>query len=204
MIRFFSIPWIVSVLYKNLIWKIPATKKVIYLTFDDGPVPETTEWILNELSKFNVGATFFCVGENVQKYPNLVTLIKEKGHSLGNHTFNHKNGKKTSTHQYLANIRKCAEVIDSRLFRPPYGKLTLQQTRGILRNNFKIIMWSLLSYDFDQTVNPEKIFRRITRRTRPGKIVVFHDNIKALSNLKAILPRYLDYCTQEGYKFMPL
>lgn len=204
MIRLFGIPKIVSGLFYKVTWRVPSNQKVIYLTFDDGPTPETTEWILAELKKFNAKASFFCVGENARRYPELLSQLKERGHAIGNHTHNHLNGIKTDTEQYMKNVAKCAEVIDSRLFRPPYGRITPPQVREIINRNFKIIMWSVLSYDYDNNITPDKIFKRITRQTRPGNIVVFHDNKKAMQNLKAVLPQYLEYCKQRGYRFKAL
>ena len=204
MIRIFSVPKIVSGFYSKKIWRIPSSGKSIYLTFDDGPTLETTEWILNLLNKYQAKATFFCVGENASRYPDLMVTMKENGHSLGNHTNNHLNGMQTDDIEYLKNVLKCAEVIDSKLFRPPYGRMKSRQAKEILKQHFKIIMWSVLSYDFDQRVSPSKIFKRITRQTKPGCIVVFHDNVKAMDNLSTVLPNYLAFCKEKGYEFRAL
>lgn len=204
MIRLFSVPRIVEDIFPKVTWKIPTSQKVIYLTFDDGPTPETTYWILSELKKFNAKASFFCVGENARRHPELIIQLKENGHTIGNHTYNHLNGSKTETEPYVKNVRKCTEVFESRYFRPPYGRITPQQIRRVAEMNYNIVMWSVLSYDFDPNVKPDKILKRITRQTRPGNIVVFHDNKKAMLNLKTVLPKYLEFCRKRGYKFKAL
>lgn len=190
--------------YPNALWSINTTKKVIYLTFDDGPIPKITPWVLSELKKFNAKATFFCVGENVQKHPEIYKQIIENQHSFGNHTFNHINGFQTSNQQYQNNITKCAEFVDSKLFRPPYGKLKLSQNKLLRKHGNKVVFWDVLSYDFDKNVSSEQCFNNVINNAENGSIIVFHDSIKASANLKLVLPRVLEHYSNLGFTFKGL
>lgn len=185
------------------IWDMPAENKDLYLTFDDGPVAGITDKILNILDVFNVKATFFCVGENVEREPVLYRKLIEKGHMTGNHTYNHLNGWKTDGETYLSNVAKCRSVVDSDIFRPPYGRITYKQA-GALKKNYKIIMWSLLTYDFDKRISPAECLDKAIKNTRNGAIVVFHDNIKAFSNMSYALPLYIESSLNKGFTFKTL
>ena len=176
------------------------TQKKLYLTFDDGPVPIITPWVLDVLKQHNIKATFFCVGENVQKHPQLYTELVNKGHRTGNHTFNHLNGSFFSTDKYLENIHKASEYIQSDLFRPPYGRMKYKQKKN-LQSQFEIIMWDLLTRDYNQKLSPESILQNIKRFTRNGSIVVFHDSIKAKKNMMSVLPLAIEFWKNEGYEF---
>ncbi|PKP04506.1 MAG: polysaccharide deacetylase family protein [Bacteroidetes bacterium HGW-Bacteroidetes-6] len=188
---------------RNLIWRIPGNEKVIYLTFDDGPIPELTPFVLETLEKCNAKATFFCVGDNVRKYPELFEAIVEAGHSVGNHTFNHFDGWKKNAGEYEQNVSKSADLIGSNLFRPPYGHITPWQITR-LKSRFFIILWTVLSGDYDRNTTPARCLRNVIRFTKRGSIVVFHDNKKALPRLKYTLPRYIEYYTKQGYRFEAL
>lgn len=190
---------IVKLFYRDCIWRRKSKDKVIYLTFDDGPVPEVTPLVLDLLDEYNWKATFFCVGENVQKYPELYQEILKRGHRTGNHTFNHLKGFSTGTEEYVSNVNKASEYIDSNLLRPPYGKIRFRQKRN-LRNKYDIIMWDLLTRDYNKSLTPEVIMNKIRRLSRKGSIVLFHDSIKARNNMLAVLPRAIEFWNEQGYK----
>ena len=191
-------PYLLNKAYKKAIWRIPTNKREVYLTFDDGPVPEITPWVLSTLKEYNATATFFCVGENVLRYPEIYRQIISEKHSVGNHTFNHLNGWKTRTAIYLDNIQKCSELVSSNLFRPPYGKLKRSQYSSLLSNQYSIIMWDVLSGDFDKNTSPEKCLRNILESTREGSIIVLHDSIKSKKNLLYVLPKILAFFSNKG------
>ena len=185
---------------RNIIWNIPIKEKVIYLTFDDGPIAEITPWILKTLKEFNAKATFFCVGENVKKEPAIFKEINKENHSVGNHTFNHLNGWKTKTKNYIDNVFECEKFFKTSLFRPPYGKLKLSQFLR-LKKNFKIVFWSVLSGDFAQNTSKEKCLKNAIDNTTKGTVIVFHDNLKAKTNLYYVLPKFLEHFSAQGYVF---
>lgn len=184
----------------KLTWRRNPSSKVIYLTFDDGPVPEVTPLVLDILEKNNLKATFFCVGENVKKYPGIYGDIIFKGHKTGNHTFNHLKGFSFSKDEYVENVKFAAEYIDSKLFRPPYGRITFGQKKA-LRNEYEIIMWDLITRDYNRNLSMEHILQNIKSKTRNGSIVVFHDSIKAKINVLSVLPLAIDWWKSEGYEF---
>ncbi|MFT4536769.1 MAG: peptidoglycan/xylan/chitin deacetylase (PgdA/CDA1 family) [Saprospiraceae bacterium] len=184
-------PPFVQFLFKRLIWRFVDTKKV-YLTFDDGPVPEATPWVLDVLKEAEIKATFFCVGENVKKYPEIYQRILEEGHTVGNHTYNHLNAWKTKSNDYLSNIDLANDEIDSKLFRPPYGKLSPKLSKKI-DADYDIIMWDILSGDFDSNISAEKCLTNVTAKAREGSIIVFHDSVKAIDKLKFVLPKVIDF-----------
>ncbi|MBL1232197.1 MAG: polysaccharide deacetylase family protein [Flavobacteriales bacterium] len=186
--------------YSNFIWKIPTAEKIIYLTFDDGPTPEITEWTLTTLKKFNAKATFFCIGNNVSKHPIIFNKIMREGHAVGNHTHHHLNGWHTNNETYLTNIKKCEEVVKSKLFRPPYGRIKKSQYE-LIKNDYQVIMWDVLSGDFDPKTSPEKCLNNVIHNTTEGSIVVFHDSMKATDNLKFTLPKILAHFAEQGYRF---
>jgi len=200
---FVKTPKIIRYYYKDLIWKVPEEEKRIYLTFDDGPDKRTTNSILDILDQYNAKATFFCVGKKVMEVPEITNQIEKKGNTIGNHSFNHLNGWKTSTEEYLLDIEKSNKVMQSNLFRPPYGRITRQQIK-ILRDQYNIILWSVLPGDFDSKTSREKCLSRSINNTTRGTIIVFHDNIKAIDKVIYSLPRYLEHFTKLGFKFEPL
>jgi len=197
-------PWWLRMLFpKNLTWEIPTNEKAIYLTFDDGPHPVATPFVLDELKKYNAKATFFCIGKNVEAYPDIYKRILTEGHRVGNHTHNHLNGRKTDNKLWLNNVKEAAKWIDSDLLRPPYGKIRPFQVQ-LLQNAkppFKIVMWTVLSADFDRSITPEKCFSFVKRKTKPGSIIVFHDSGKAFPNMKYALAESLKLFSGEGYRF---
>lgn len=194
--------WWLKKLYPACIWEMQPNEKVIYLTFDDGPHPEATPFVLDELKKHDAKATFFCIGKNVARRSDIYRRILNEGHSTGNHTFNHKNGWKTNDLAYLKDITAAREYIDSSLFRPPYGKISKWQIKHV-KNAFqmKVIMWSVLSADFDAKVTPETCLKNVILGAKPGSIVVFHDSEKAWTNLAYALPKVLIHFAELGYRF---
>ena len=184
----------------KLLWRKNSSEKVIYVTFDDGPVPEVTPRVLDMLDEYNLKATFFCVGENVEKYPELYNDILRRGHKTGNHTYNHLKGVSVSTEDYVANVQKAAEIIDSRLFRPPYGRINYKQKK-VLRKDYEIVMWDVITQDYNTNLTPKNILQNIKRYSRNGSLVVFHDSIKAERNMLTVLPRAIEYWNSRGYRF---
>ena len=197
---FIKTPTIITKLFaRSLIWKIPNDEKKIYLTFDDGPTPELTSDILKYLNMYKAKATFFCVGENIQKHPELIKEIQNNAHKIGHHTYNHISGWKTSTKAYIENISKGRKLLDSNLFRPAYGRITLRQINE-LKSDYRIIMWSVLSGDFDINLSQEKCLQNALK-AKSGDIIVFHDNIKSSQKIHEVLPRFLAHYTKLGYQF---
>ena len=200
---FVKTPWWLKKIYSSYTWSVPTKEKIIYLTFDDGPHPEITPFVLKELRNYNALATFFCIGKNVLAYPDVYKQILNDGHTVGNHTQNHLNGWKTSNDVYMNDIAEAANYIDSNLFRPPYGKITLFQARH-LRDAMRgrkprVIMWDVLSADFDDKITNEQSLQFVILKALPGSIVVFHDSEKAFPRLKVALPKTLEWLTKEGY-----
>lgn len=196
-------PKFIQNLFPNFVWKIPSREKVIYLTFDDGPIPEVTPWVLQTLDQFNAKATFFCVGENVFKHPEVFREVLDQGHSAGNHTYNHLNGWATDNIPYFHNVRHCANLVKSSLFRPPYGRLMPKQAQ-FLQRHYRIIMWDVLSGDFDPKIDREQCLDNVKMKTRPGSIVVFHDSLKSFEKLQYVLPKVLKHFSEKGYRFEAL
>lgn len=194
------LPGFITSLFKDVVWRFDGNSKVVYLTFDDGPVPEVTPWVIDLLWKENIKATFFCVGENVMKYPEVYQQILDGGHSVGNHTYNHWQGIKKGNQDYFDNIEKAAGFIDSDLFRPPHGWLTRSQYR-FLKSRYRIIMWDIVSCDYDTRIKPEKVLRNVKDFVRPGSVITFHDSIKAENNLKQSLPEAIRWMKEQGYRF---
>ena len=196
--------------FGNYVWEIPNTENKIYLTFDDGPTPEITDWVLQELEKYSAKATFFCIGNNIEKHPEIFKKVIAKGHAIGNHTFNHLNGWKTSTEDYLDNSRRCETAIynlkpeTSHLFRPPYGKIKTSQAEKLRQLGYKIIMWDVLSADYDATISKEKCLENATKKVSAGSIIVFHDSVKAFQHLEYTLPKALKYFKENGFVFEKL
>ncbi len=187
--------------HKNVFWQIPTQNNELFLTFDDGPVPGVTDFVLDQLLKYNAKATFFCVGDNIRQHPDLFDRIQKEGHAVGNHTFHHLNGWKHSLRSYINNIKMCGALTQSRLFRPPYGRLTPLQ-RFVLQKDHFIILWSVLPGDFDLNLSSEKCLERAIKHScHPGSIVVFHDSLKAKDKLQHVLPAFLEYYSKMGFSF---
>lgn len=208
MLYFTKTPWWLKGLYPRCVWNIPSTEQVLYLTFDDGPNATATPYVLDQLNKYQAKATFFCIGKNVVEHPEIYRRITDEGHRVGNHTFNHFNGWKVRDEDYLQNILQAGKFIDSNLFRPPYGKITRFQVKllsGIKNSpsssNFRIIMWDVLSGDFDTTLSYEECAVNVVKNARAGSIIVFHDSDKAFPRMKDALPRVLEYFSKKGYVF---
>ena len=202
-------PFFLPLLYPALIWRIATQKKELYLTFDDGPFPGPTDFVLEQLEKYSAKATFFCIGDNVRKHPELYKRIVADGHATGNHTFNHRNGWKTPDTDYYSNVDLCdAEMTKHnalykpRLFRPPYGRITRKQIGAL--SHYSIIMWDVLSVDYNKHLAPERCARNTIKATRPGSIILFHDSLKAEGNMRVALPAVLDHFTNLGFVFKSL
>lgn len=193
-------PVILRPLFGKLTWRVATKLRLVYLTFDDGPVPEVTPQVLDILDQYGWKATFFCVGENVQKYPELYQEIVKRGHRVGNHSFNHIKGYNYSVEDYVANVKKAAGYIDSRLFRPPHGRIRWSQIKA-LKEEYQIVMWDVITYDYDKNKSPDKVFNTVKRHLRKGSIVVFHDSIKAQNNVLTVLPKALAYWNEQDYHY---
>ncbi len=196
-------PFWLRAFYPNCTWKIPTKDKVIYISFDDGPHPEATPFVLEQLRLYNAKATFFCIGNNVLKHPNIYESILKAGHKVGNHTYDHLNGWETEVNLYLENIKDGANLIESNLFRPPYGRITKKQIKAVKESTDlpnQIIMWDILSADFDLKINGEDCARNVIKHTKPGSIIVFHDSQKAWDRMSVALPIVLAYFSKLGYQ----
>ena len=191
-------------LYPETIWRIPRKRKTVYLTFDDGPVPEVTPWVLNILDHYNVKATFFCVGDNVARHKELYQEILKRGHYTGNHTQNHIQGIKYRTKNYLKNVEAANTLIDSPLFRPPHGHMRFRQKIALQKAGYNIIMWDVVSRDYSKNLTPDEVFNNVKKYTRNGSIIVFHDSLKAQRNLKEALPKSIEWLLAEGYAIKKL
>jgi peptidoglycan/xylan/chitin deacetylase (PgdA/CDA1 family) len=201
MFYFVKTPGFLKKIYASCIWNMPVDQKKIYLTFDDGPHPTATPFVLDELKKYNAKATFFCIGKNVETHPQLYKRILNEGHRTGNHTQNHLNGWKASDENYFDDIKDAAKVIDSNLFRPPYGRISQFQIAALIKQNIKIIMWDVLSGDFDEKISAETCTSNVIKHAANGSIIVFHDSEKALEKMKVSLRETLNYFSRFGYSF---
>ena len=203
-----KIPWIIKKIYPDCVWDIKTDQKILYFTFDDGPHPVATPYVLDKLKEYNAKATFFCIGKNVAAHPDIYKRILNEGHAVGNHTFNHVNGWKTPDQEYIKNIAEARKYIDSNLFRPPYGRITNFQTRLLTATEnikqktvFKIIMWDVLSGDFDIRSSGAKCAKNVTLNAKGGSIVVFHDSEKAMPRMQTALNESLKYFSEKGFTF---
>ncbi|MDB5120589.1 MAG: polysaccharide deacetylase [Sphingobacteriales bacterium] len=196
-------PFWLQWLYPTLTWHKSRTEKFIYLTFDDGPIPVVTPFVLNTLREFNAKATFFCIGDNVKKHPEIFKQVLGEGHAVGNHTYNHLNGWHTDDKVYIENVNLCSEVVPSSLFRPPYGRGKKSQY-SLINTHHSIIMWDILSGDFDVKLSPEKCLLNVINHAQNGSIIVFHDSLKAKPRLEYALPRALEILSKKGYSFKSL
>ena len=213
--------FLMRALYPDFIWKIPTKKKEIFLTFDDGPIPELTEFVLAALDKYQAKATFFCIGGNIEKYPHIFQKIVNQQHTIGNHTFNHLRGWDTEDETYIANFKRCEDIIvercsefdvsctnienrttniEKRIFRPPFGRIKRSQAKEILKTH-EIVMWDVLTGDYDQSISKERVLSKTLQHTEKGSIVLFHDSIKASKNMMYALPRVLEHFSERGFTF---
>ena len=216
-------PLVVKKMFPNYIWNMPTTNKTLYLTFDDGPTPEITQWALNTLKTFNAKATFFCIGSNIEKHPDIFQIILNEGHGIGNHTHNHLKGWNTKTKTYLENVELCeaifkTQILNSKfqklqskvcklqtanckLYRPPYGQITPKQGKKLIAKGYKIVMWDVLSFDWDKTVSKADCLNNVISKATDGSIIVFHDSVKAAKNMQYALPKVLEHFNEKGYQF---
>jgi peptidoglycan-N-acetylglucosamine deacetylase len=205
---FLKTPWIIRKIWPHYTWRIETNEPLIYLTFDDGPHPEATPFVLDELGKYNAKATFFCIGKNVERYPDIYQRILDEGHATGNHTQHHMNGWNVKDEDYLRDIKQASRSIKSSLFRPPYGRIKATQYRNIAtamdKTDARVIMWSILSGDFDTGLTGKQCAETVTRNAANGSIVVFHDSEKALPRLREALPVCLQILAEKGYRFEKL
>ena len=193
-------PLLLRWMYPRAFWRMNKNEKAVYLTFDDGPIPEITPWVLDLLDKYHIKATFFLVGDNVRKHPEEFKMIVERGHRLGNHTFNHIQGLKYLSYNYLANVNKADELIKSNLFRPPHGWMRWAQYM-VLRNRYTIVMWDLVTRDYSKRLNGPQVLNKVKKYVRNGSIITFHDSLKSEKNLKYALPRAIEWLLEQGYEF---
>ncbi|WKK73987.1 polysaccharide deacetylase family protein [Marivirga salinae] len=207
---FYKTPKIIQRIFPSFQWKVDSNEKIIYPTFDDGPIPELTHEILSILNDFNAKATFFCVGDNIKKYPEIFKSILENGHSVGNHTFNHLKAWKTNDDEYLKNVNFCQQEIekhviqDKKLFRFPYGQFNLNLARKLKKADYDLIMWDVLSKDYNISISSDRILQKSIENSEHGSIIVFHDNLKAKEKIMQFLPLYLKHFYDIGYKFKKL
>ncbi|QHS55473.1 polysaccharide deacetylase family protein [Mucilaginibacter sp. 14171R-50] len=199
-------PWWLKKLYPQLIWGAKTGTRRIYLTFDDGPIPIVTPFVLNILKRYNAKATFFCIGDNVRKHPDIFMQVKNDGHAIGNHTFNHLKGWATDNQIYLENFLQADKILNTPLFRPPYGRIKRRQISLLkqARPDLQIVMWDVLSGDFDMSLKPEEALQNVLKNVQDGSIVLFHDSLKAFQRLEHALPLALEHWSNAGYTFAPL
>lgn len=199
---------LVRSLFSGFVWEVPTRDKVVYLTFDDGPTPDITQWVLKQLDLYEAKATFFVIGNNVARHPEIFNQVNAAGHSIGNHTHNHVNGWKTSFDKYIDDTERAQKAIRSlysdfdkkKLFRPPYGKISRKQAAALREDGYQLIMWDVLSADFDTAITPQQCVDNVLKNVRSGSIVIFHDSVKAFPNLEYALPRVLEFLKKEGYR----
>ena len=191
-------------LYPNVVWRKDKTQKKVYLTFDDGPIPECTPQVLDILAQYGVHATFFMVADNAVRYPNLLERVRNEGHAVGNHTYHHIKGFKHSTHDYLQDVEKADQVLQTHLFRPPHGRMTAQQKKAILAQGYTIVLWDVLTHDYNPRYSVEHMLKVIKRYTRNGSVITCHDSLKSKDRLLTLLPQMIEYLHNQGYEFATL
>lgn len=196
---------LIKKVFPNYVWDIPNDSKKVFLTFDDGPTPEITHWVLSQLKQHHAKATFFCIGNNIENHPEIFHKVLADGHAIGNHTFNHLNGWQQQNGKYLENIAACAESIKkrtsgTRLFRPPYGKVKQSQAKMLKALGYKIVMWDILSADFDHHITPQQCLDNVIKNVQSGSVVIFHDSVKGFKNLEYVLPKTLEFLKENGYE----
>ncbi|MFV0539681.1 MAG: polysaccharide deacetylase family protein [Aestuariibaculum sp.] len=207
-------PWVAKKIFPNLVWDMATQHKDVYLTFDDGPTPEITQWVLNTLKDYNAKATFFCIGKNVEAHPHIFKHILNEGHVVGNHSYNHLKGWKTLTENYVSDIEIAqnafydqignSEFKIRKLFRPPYGKISPKQSKQLIALGYKIIMWDVISFDWNKDLSPEDCLKNVINNTTKGSIVVFHDSFKAAKNMQYALPKVLAFFSERNFSFKTL
>ncbi|WP_299271776.1 polysaccharide deacetylase family protein [uncultured Psychroserpens sp.] len=203
-------PIVAKKMFPNYLWDITTNSKELYLTFDDGPTPEITDWTLQTLKRYNAKATFFCIGSNIEKYPGIFQKIIDDGHTIGNHTHQHVKGWTTKTKDYLSEVRLTQTIIDTlkkddiKLFRPPYGQIKPKQGKKIINLGYKIVMWDVLSFDWDQSLSEEQCLENVLSKSKAGSIIVFHDSVKASKNMTYTLPKVLELFSKKGFEFKAL
>ncbi len=196
---------LIKKVFPNYVWDIPNDSKKVFLTFDDGPTPEITQWVLSQLKQHQAKATFFCIGNNIENHPEIFQKLLADGHAIGNHTFNHLNGWQQQNGKYLENIKACADAInnrtaETRLFRPPYGKVKRSQAKMLTALGYKIVMWDILSADFDHRITPQQCLDNVIKNVQSGSVVIFHDSVKGFKNLEYVLPKTLEFLKENGYE----
>ncbi len=198
-------PLLYRLLFPEAVWRIKGTRgsKVVYLTFDDGPIPEETPWVLDLLDRYGIKATFFLVGDNVRRHPELLEEIKRRGHSYGNHSMHHLQGMKVKSRRYFYDITEADRLINSPLFRPPHGIMRWAQARAI-KEHYNIIMYDLVTRDYSKKLSPEQVLSNVKRYARNGSVIVFHDSLKASRNMRYALPRAIEWLLDNGYEFRPI
>ena len=197
-------PQLYRLLFPEAIWRFKhRNRRVVYLTFDDGPIPEQTPWVLDLLDRYGIRATFFMVGDNVRRHPELLEEVRRRGHSVGNHTMHHLQGMKVTSRRYMRDITEADALIDTTLFRPPHGIMRWAQAKAI-KDHYNIIMYDLVTRDYSRKLNPEQVLNNVKRFARNGSIIVFHDSIKAAPNMRVALPKAIEWLLSQGYEFEPL
>ena len=200
---------LIKKLFPRFVWDVPNREKKIYLTFDDGPTPEITEWVLKILREYGAKATFFCIGNNIKQHPEIFRKVIAEGHTIGNHTYNHRNGWNTGNAAYRENWETTTEAIkehypdfdETKLFRPPYCRIKASQSAALRNAGYRIVMWDVLSADFDRSITPENCLENVIENTVEGSVIIFHDSVKAFPNLEHALPRALQYLKEKGFVF---
>lgn len=200
----YQIPTWMQRLYRGVVWRMNPSSKVVYLTFDDGPIPQCTPQVLDILRQYNAKATFFMVAENAERYPELLERVKADGHAIGNHTFHHMRGCQSSTQQYLDDIAHGQQVLHTHLFRPPHGRMRYAQKRALLQQGYTIYLWDVLTHDYNPNYTPDKMLRIVQRFTRNGSIIVFHDSLKSCDRMLIALPHVIQWLQAQGYQLQTL
>lgn len=191
-------------LYTGVVWRVEPSSKVVYLTFDDGPIPECTPQVLDILAQYGVKASFFMVGENAERYPDLLARVRAEGHAIGNHTYHHMHGCQETAEYYVADAQHGAEVLKTSLFRPPHGRMRFSQKKALLDKGYKIYLWDVLTHDYNPCYSAEKILTIVKRYTRNGSIIVFHDSLKSKDRMLLALPQVIKWLQSEGYAMCPI